>query len=75
MQMDVYNMGMEQQFNWATNNQAMYTVINPNATNVWGTPTGYRVVPGRSNVYLSTLHSPWLLNNCHFAKSRLALSR
>jgi len=33
MELDASIMKTEQQFNWAANNQAMYTIINPNATN------------------------------------------
>lgn len=74
LEMDISNMASEQQFNWAPNNQAMYTVINPNATNAWGEPRGYRIVPGRSNIHLSTLNSPWSLKNSEFAKSHLAVT-
>ncbi|KAF1974219.1 amine oxidase catalytic domain-containing protein [Bimuria novae-zelandiae CBS 107.79] len=42
-EMEIANMETEQQFNWATNNQAMYTVISSNATNAWGEPRGYRI--------------------------------
>jgi len=62
-----------QQFNWAPNNQAMYNVIS-NKTNAWGEPRGYRIVPGRSNIHLSTMNSPFSLKNSQFAKSHLALS-
>ncbi|KAF2634788.1 amine oxidase catalytic domain-containing protein [Massarina eburnea CBS 473.64] len=75
LEMETSNMKEEQQFNWAANNQAMYTIINSNATNKWGTPRGYRVVPGRSNIHLSTLNSPFSRNNSHFAKSHLAVTQ
>lgn len=75
MEMDTYIMDKEQQFNYAANNQAMYVVLNPNATNAWGEPRGYRIVPGRSDIHLSTLNSPWSLKNCEFAKSHLAVTR
>lgn len=75
MEMDVSIMQTEQQFNWAPNNQAMYVVLNPNKTNVWGEPRGYRIVPGRSNIHLTTLKSPWSLKNSEFSKSHLAVSR
>jgi primary-amine oxidase len=74
MEMEVSNMQTEQQFNWAPNNQAMYVVLAPNETNVWGTPRGYRIVPGRSDVHLSTLSSPWSLRNSEFAKTHLAVT-
>lgn len=63
MEMDVSIMQEEQQFNWAANNQAMYVVLNPNATNAWGENRGYRIVPGRSDVHLTALNSPWSLRN------------
>jgi primary-amine oxidase len=74
MELDASIMKTEQQFNWAANNQAMYTIINPNETNKWGEPRGYRIVPGRSNIHLSTLNSVWSRKNSEFAKSHLALS-
>lgn len=75
IEMDVYNMKEEQQFNYAPNNQAMYVILNQNATNKWGEPRGYRIVPGRSDIHLSTLSSPWSLKNSEFAKSHLAVTR
>jgi primary-amine oxidase len=75
MEMNITYMGEEQQFNWAPNNQAMYVVLNPNATNAWGEKRGYRLVPGRSDIHLSTLNSPWSLKNSEFAKSHLAVTR
>ena len=65
----------EQMLDWAPNNQMMYTVINPNATNTWGEKRGYRIVPGKSNTYLSTFKSPWSRHNSDFAKSHLAVTR
>jgi primary-amine oxidase len=53
----------------------MYVVLNPNATNTWGEKRGYRLVPGRSDIHLSTLKSPWSLKNSEFAKSHLAVTR
>ncbi|KAH7398984.1 copper amine oxidase [Phaeosphaeria sp. MPI-PUGE-AT-0046c] len=75
MEMDISIMKEEKQFNWAVNNQAMYVVLNPNETNAWGEMRGYRIVPGRSDIHLSTLNSPWSLKNSEFAKSHLAVSR
>jgi primary-amine oxidase len=75
MEMDVSIMTKENKFNWAPNNQAMYVVLNPNATNAWGELRGYRIVPGRSDIHLSTLNSPWSLKNSEFAKTHLAVSR
>ncbi|KAF2017333.1 primary-amine oxidase [Aaosphaeria arxii CBS 175.79] len=74
MEMEVYNMKEEAQFNYAANNQAMFVVLNPNATNIWGEKRGYRIVPGRSDIHLSTLNSPWSLKNSEFAKSHLAVT-
>lgn len=68
-------MSTEQQFNWAPNNQAMYVVLNPNATNKWNEPRGYRLVPGRSNIHLTNISSPWSRRNCEFAKTHLAVTR
>lgn len=53
----------------------MYVVLNPNATNAWNEPRGYRLVPGRSNIHLSVLDSPWSRRNCEFAKTHLAVTR
>ena len=75
MELDKYNMQEEKQFNYAPNNQAMYVILNENATNAWGEPRGYRIVPGRSDIHLSTLNSPWSLKNSEFAKSHLAVTR
>ncbi|KAF1997734.1 amine oxidase catalytic domain-containing protein [Amniculicola lignicola CBS 123094] len=75
IELDKSIMKEEKQFNWAPNNAAMYSIINPNATNAWGENRGYRIVPGRSNIHLSTLNSPFSLKNSEFAKSHLALTR
>lgn len=75
MELNITYMTEEQQFNWAPNNQAMYVILNPNATNAWGEKRGYRLVPGRSDIHLSTLKSPWSLKNSEFAKSHLAVTR
>ncbi|KAH6648202.1 primary-amine oxidase [Truncatella angustata] len=70
-----YNMETEQQFNWAENGQNMYCVNHATKTNKWGTNRGYRIVPGRSNVHLTTLNSPFSRNNSQFSKSQLAVTR
>lgn len=75
MEMDVSIMQTEKQFNWAPNNEAMYVVLNQNKTNAWGEKRGYRIVPGRSDIHLSALNSPWSLKNSEFAKTHLAVSR
>jgi len=53
----------------------MYVVLNLKEINVWGEPRGYRIVPGRSDIHLTTLKSPWSLKNSEFAKSHLAVSK
>ncbi|KAM0328698.1 hypothetical protein ACHAQA_005111 [Verticillium albo-atrum] len=75
MEMSQSTMATEQQFNWMPNNRAMYCIVNPNATNVWGEKRGYRIVPGRSNIHLTPLSSPWSRDQTSFAKSHLALTR
>ncbi|KAF2835503.1 primary-amine oxidase [Patellaria atrata CBS 101060] len=75
MEMDVSCMEKEQQFNWAPNNQAMYCIVNKNEKNAWGEKRGYRIVPGRSDIHLSVLNSPWSMKNTEFAKSHLAVTR
>ncbi|KAJ4306629.1 hypothetical protein N0V88_001434 [Collariella sp. IMI 366227] len=65
----------ESQLNWPANGQGMYTVINPNAPNKWGTPRGYRLVPGKSPIHLSIADSPFTLHSSHFLKSHLAVTR
>ncbi|KZL84512.1 copper amine oxidase [Colletotrichum incanum] len=75
MQLQKSTMSEEQQFNWQPNNAAMYCIINPNATNAWGEKRGYRIVPGKSNIHLTPLNSPWTMHQSPFAKSHLALSR
>ncbi|KAK1714588.1 LOW QUALITY PROTEIN: primary-amine oxidase [Colletotrichum acutatum] len=75
MQLQKSTMTDEQQFNWQPNNAAMYCIVNPNATNAWGEKRGYRIVPGKSNIHLTPLDSPWTKHQTPFAKSHLALSR
>ncbi|EXF84124.1 copper amine oxidase [Colletotrichum fioriniae PJ7] len=75
MQLQKSTMTDEQQFNWQPNNAAMYCIVNPNATNAWGEKRGYRIVPGKSNIHLTPLNSPWTKHQTPFAKSHLALSR
>ena len=75
IELDKSYMSTEQQFNWADNNQAMYTIVNRIKTNAWGTERGYRLVPGRSNIHLSILDSPFSLRQTSFSKSQLAVTR
>ncbi|CAM1508850.1 Fc.00g025890.m01.CDS01 [Cosmosporella sp. VM-42] len=74
MELNITTMETEQQFNWAPNNHAMYCIVNPNATNAWGEKRGYRVVPGRSNIHLTPLNSPFSRHQSAFSKSHLALT-
>ncbi|KAI0129657.1 copper amine oxidase [Xylariales sp. AK1849] len=75
IELNTYNMETEQQFDWAVNAQTMYSVNHANATNKWGTKRGYRIVPGRSNIKLSTLNSPFSRNNSQMSKTQLAVTR
>lgn len=75
MQLNKSFMASEQQFNWAPNNEAMYAIVNQNETNEWGELRGYRIVPGKSDIHLTILDSPWSLKNSEFAKSHLAVTR
>jgi len=59
----------------AVNGQTMYTVINKNATNKWGVPRGYRIVPGISNIVLASHNSPFFLKSGQAYKQSLAVTR
>jgi primary-amine oxidase len=75
MEMKMHYMDAEQQFDYAPNGGAMYVIANKNETNKWGEVRGYRVIPGRSPIHLTTKSSPFNLKNSEFAKSNLALTR
>lgn len=75
MELDISYLETEKRFNWPANNQAMYTVVNQNATNVWGEKRGYRIVPGRSDLHLTVQNSPFSLKNSEMAKYHLAVTR
>ncbi|KAB5577993.1 copper amine oxidase [Coniochaeta sp. 2T2.1] len=75
MELNTTNMATEQQFDWAANGQSMYCVVNNNRTNAWGVKRGYRIVPGRSNVHLSVLNSPFSKSQSTFSKSHLAVTK
>ncbi|KAK3317348.1 copper amine oxidase [Cercophora scortea] len=75
MELNTTLMQTEQQFNWAPNGQAMYSVISSNLTNAWGEKRGYRLIPGRSNIHLSVHDSPWSRKQSTFLKSSLAVTR
>jgi len=73
MELVASTMTEEQQFNWAPNNQAMYCVVS-GKTNAWGEKRGCRMVPGRSNVHLSIMDSPFTRKQSTFLKSHLAVT-
>jgi primary-amine oxidase len=75
MELQKSTMQTEKQWNWAANGQAMYCIVNGEEKNVWGEKRGYRIVPGRSNVHLTTPNSPFSRKQTSFAKSHLALTR
>lgn len=75
MELKAYNMEKEQQFNWAQNGQSMFCVVNDEEKNSWGVSRGYRLVPGRSNVHLSTHNSPFSKHSSHILKSHLAVTQ
>lgn len=74
MELDVSYLKEETAWNWAGNNQAMYCVVNRDETNAWGEERGYRIVPGRSDIHLSVLDSPFSEKNAEFAKHHLAVT-
>ncbi|KAH9904728.1 copper amine oxidase [Xylariomycetidae sp. FL2044] len=75
LELHAYNLPTERQFDWDANGQSMYCVNHATATNRWGEARGYRIVPGKSDIHLSTLRSPFSRGNSAFAKSHLAVTR
>lgn len=75
MELNITNMETEKQFNWAANGQSMYCVVNNDKKNAWGVKRGYRIVPGKSNIHLSVLNSPFSKGQSEFSKSHLAVTR
>ncbi|KAI1389577.1 copper amine oxidase [Hypoxylon trugodes] len=73
--LETHNVATEQQLSWADNGQTMYAVNHASKTNKWGAPRGYRIVPGKSNIRLSTLSSPFSRRNTALSKSHLAVTR
>ncbi|KAI0179221.1 copper amine oxidase [Hypoxylon sp. FL1284] len=69
------NVATETQLQWAANGETFYCVNHATATNRWGSPRGYRIVPGRSNVRLTTLNSPFSRRNTALSKMHLAVTR
>ncbi|SPO07093.1 uncharacterized protein DNG_09787 [Cephalotrichum gorgonifer] len=74
MQLNISTMQTEQQFNWAPNGGKMFCVVNENEKNRWGEKRGYRIVPGKSNIHLSPMNSPFSKHQSPFAKSHLAVT-
>lgn len=75
LQLESYNVETERELQWAANGQTFYTVNHATATNKWGSPRGYRIVPGKSNIRLSTLNSPFSRRNTALSKTHLAVTR
>ncbi|KAK4231828.1 putative copper amine oxidase [Podospora fimiseda] len=75
MELKAYNMEKEQQFNFAPNGQSMFCIINEDKVNKWGTPRGYRIVPGRSNIHLSIDNSPFSRKSSKLLMSQLAVTK
>jgi primary-amine oxidase len=75
MELDIKNLETETAFDYAGNGQALYVVLNEDEENAWGEKRGYRILPGRSNVHLTPLSSPFSLKNAEFAKHHLAVTR
>jgi primary-amine oxidase len=75
MKLDISNLETEEAFNWAPNNQAMFCIVNEDELNEWGEKRGYRILPGRSDLHLTPLNSPWSAKNAEWAKKHLAVTR
>ena len=75
MQLQTSNLETEDTLEWAGNGQALYVVTNEDETNAWGEKRGYRILPGRSDVHLKPLDSPFSQKNAEFAKHHLAITR
>ena len=65
----------EARLNWPSNNEGMFCVVNKDLTNKWGEHRGYRIMPTRSSVHLSTHNSPWSKKNSEYAKQHVAVTR
>ncbi|KAL2412723.1 Copper amine oxidase vicK1 [Exophiala dermatitidis] len=74
-EMNISYLETEKRFNWEPNVKSMYTIVNQNETNVWGEKRGYRVVPGKADLHLTVLNSPWSFKNSEMAKYHLAVTR
>ncbi|KAI1098905.1 copper amine oxidase [Jackrogersella minutella] len=75
IELDKHNVPTERELSWGDNGQTMYTVNHATETNKWGSPRGYRIVPGKSNIRLSTLNSPFSRHNTALSKAQLSVTR
>ncbi|KAL7623325.1 hypothetical protein AAE478_007006 [Parahypoxylon ruwenzoriense] len=75
IELATYNVETERRLSWAENGQVAYSVNHARETNRWGAPRGYRIVPGKSPIRLSTLESPFSRHNTALSKSHLAVTR
>ncbi|KAK2746872.1 hypothetical protein FQN55_005358 [Onygenales sp. PD_40] len=75
LQLEQSYLEQEDRLNWEPNGQGMFCVVNKDKKNAWGENRGYRIVPGRSNMHLTTLNSPFSLKNSEFAKQHIAVTR
>lgn len=75
MELNASYLETETTLDWAENGQSMFCVVNQNETNIWGEKRGYRIIPGKSNIHLSVLNSPFSLKNSEMAKHHLAVTR
>ncbi|EPE03997.1 copper amine oxidase [Ophiostoma piceae UAMH 11346] len=76
LQLESDVLDVEQPLSWTPNGDTTYTVLGSKTSlNAWGERRGYRIVPGRSNMHLTTLKSPWSKNNMAYAKTHLAVTR
>ncbi|PKS08571.1 hypothetical protein jhhlp_004957 [Lomentospora prolificans] len=74
MELNISNMKEEQQFNWPANGESMYCIINENEVNKWGEKRGYRIIPGKNNIHLTSMNSPFTRHQTPFAKTHLAVT-
>ncbi|KAK0648719.1 copper amine oxidase [Cercophora newfieldiana] len=74
MELHASNLKTESQLNFDPNGQSMYTVTS-DKTNAWGEKRGYRIVPGHSNIHLTSSNSPFSRKQSEMSKSHLAVTR
>lgn len=65
----------ETSMDYGLNAGGMYFVTNEQSTNRWGTPRGYAIHPGASNIHLTNLGSERTLHNVEWAKHALHVTR